>query len=385
MKKIAILLFSLALLFSAKPTYAVQFKNGTDVTFTKGQKIDETLFVSGTNVNFDGVLNGDLYCAGQNISITGSIKGDVICAGQSIKITGTVDGNVRVAGQSIDIDGTVTKNVSTLSQKLSLNSKSNVKGDIFFGGQMVDLSGIAGRDVAGASQNIVINGSLTRNAVVTASTMQVTDTAKLGGSLDYFVDQAEPASQISINSKSVKGEVRKHEIIAPEKPKVEAVQQKIKAATPGMMVLGKIMGIISYTLLALILLYFNRQHTEKVIDNIKQRPVVSGLIGLVVLCVAPIALLILCITVVGLPIALVLLLVHIATLFVSSLYATLLIGNLIIQKVGQNKVSSPYLAAFVGCLVVGLISLLPVLGWIFMFALVLIGLGASFLSYLPSK
>lgn len=383
MKKIAVLLAASLLFFTAKPVQAVQFKNSTDITFSKDQKIDETLFVSGKNINFDGTLNGDLYCVGQNITITGSIKGDIICAGQYIKVSGVVDGNIRLASQTVDIEGLVTRNISVLSQKLTLGSKSNVKGDILFGAQAINLTGVGGRDVAGAGQDVLISGSLLRNAVVTVSNMQVTNSAKIAGSMDYFVDQTDVSSLINIDPNSIKGAVRKHEIIRPQKPDISEVEKKVKEVKPGLEIFGKIMGIISFTLLTFVLIYFNRQRTNKVLSFIKQKPVISGLIGLAVLFVAPLALFILCITIVGLPIALVLLLVYLLSLFISSLYATLLVGSFLLEKMYAGKPYSIYLAAFVGCLVVGLVSLIPVIGWLLMFVIFLLGLGASFLTYLP--
>lgn len=386
MKKIVGLLLGLVLLFCAKPALAIQFKNGADVTFTKDQKIDETLFVFGNNINFDGSLNGDLYCAGQNISITGSVKGDIICAGQSIKVTGAVDGNIRVISQTVDIDSLVSRNVLTLSQKLALGPKSNIKGDVLFGGQTIDLSGVAGRDLSGLGQNVVVSGSLFRNAVVTVSNMQVTDKAKVGGSLDYYIDQADTLSQVNIATGSVKGSIRKHEIIRPQKTdfKQEA-QEKFNKVKPGLEIFGKTVGIISFTLLALVLIYFNRKRTDAIVSIIRNKPVISGLIGLAVLCVTPIALFILCLTIIGLPIALVVFLVYMITLFISSLYATLLMGVLLMEKMYQGKPFSIYLAAFVGCIGVGILSMIPVLGWLLIMVLFLMGLGASFLSFLPER
>ncbi|HEX9008534.1 MAG TPA: polymer-forming cytoskeletal protein [Patescibacteria group bacterium] len=386
MKKIVVLILGALLFLSAKPALAVQFKTGSDISFSKDQKIDETIFLSGNNINFDGSLNGDLFCAGQNITITGNVKGDVLCAGQTIKITGNVDGDVRLASQSINIEGTVSRNVDVLTQQLTFGPKSNIKGDIIFGAQVIDLNGIAGRDLTGAGQNIVVTGSLLRNAVVIVNNMQVTGAAKVGGNIDYFVDPKDTASLVNVDPKSVKGTVTKHELVKPNVPDVrQEVETKINAVKPSLEIFGKIMGIISFTLLTFVLIYFSRPHTNKVLSIIKEKPVVSGLIGLAVLIVAPIALFILCATIVGMPIALVIFLLYMITLFVSSLYPTLWVGMTLTEKMYKGKPYSIYLAAFVGCLIVGLLTILPILGMLLIMLLFLVGLGASFLSYLPER
>lgn len=381
MKKTLLVLVCLfTFLLSAKSALAVQFKNGTDLSFPKEQKIDETIFISGSNINFDSSLVGDLLCVGQNIVITGNIKGDVLCAGQNIKVTGLVDGNIRIIGQTLDLSGSTTRNLYAVGQSLVLSSKSSVKGDVLFGAQTVDLSGIAGRDIAGAGERITVSGSLLRNALVTVSTLNVSDTASVGGNIDYFVDKDNVNNQTAVSQKGIKGEVRRHEI---EKPAMEkpAVSENIRKVAPSAMVFKKVMSIVSYALLAFVLIYFSRGRTNQITALITQKPVMAGLIGLAIFVVAPIAIIISCITVVGLPTAFVILIFYILSMFIASLYSTILIGKLIMKK--YRPKSSIYLSAAIGCLVVGVLSAIPVIGWLFIFVLFLMGLGASLLTFIP--
>lgn len=382
MKKIIILFLGFLLFAFTKPAYAVQFKSGTDINFSKDQKIDETTFVSGNNIEFDSTLNGDLLCVGRNITITGNIKGDVLCAGQNIKVSGIVDGNVRVAGQSVSVDATVSRNLYVVSQDLTLTSKSNIKGDVLFGAQTIDMSGIAGRDLAGAGEKITISGSLLRNAMVTMTNLDLTDKAKVGGNFDYFVEQKVATSQMMISNKSIKGELRRHEIVMPEKPKME-VAKKVEKITPTLELIKTVFGILSFTLLAFVLLYFSASRTASVIGLIDRKPVVSGLVGLATFVVAPVAFMIIAITVIGLPIFFVVLMIYIVSFFLATLYSSIWVGQKI-MKFTQTK-SSLYLSAFVGCLVIGLVSLIPVIGWLIFVCLFMMGLGAQLLSFIPEK
>ncbi len=383
MKKIIYLLSAFLFLTFTNPALAVQFKSGDSLTFDKATSIEETVFVSGNNINFDSKLNGDLICAGRNITITGDITGDIICAGQNIKVSGKVDGNIRVMGQSIYIEGLVSRNLSVLGQDLTLSSKSNVRGDIMFGGQSVDLSGVGGRDLVGAGNTVNISGSLLRNAVVTVSSINVASDANIGGSVDYFVEKEANTPQL-MSGKNIKGDIRRHEIVAPEKPKMDQVEQKVKSAAPTINFIKTIFGILSFSLLACVLLYFTPQRTASVVSILEKKPVISGLIGLVILVVAPVALMIICSTVIGLPVALVLFLMYLITMFIATLYPSIWVGKYVMTKI-KSKSKSLYLTAFVGCVVVGIVSMIPVIGWLMILVLFLVGLGASFLSYLPEK
>lgn len=364
-------------LFSA-PVSAVYFGSGSNLSLPKTQKIDESAFIAGETVTIDSDINGDLYCAGRNVTINGNIKGDIICAGQIIKINGIVDGNVRAAAQDIEISGTVTRNVSVATQNLVLEKYSLVKGDIFFGVQQVDLRGNLGRDLAGAGEQVNINGSLLRNAKVTASKLNISDTASISGSLDYYMENTGIYSQA--NPKNIKGIVTRHEITKPEPVKPVA---KEVSATAG--IIGKIISIISFALLAFLLIYFTPKNTVRIMEIIKASPVKTFFLGLGVSIIAPFVFILMMITVVGMTAAMVVLLVYIIHLIISSLYSSILVGKWITSKLNFNKTKSLYLDAFIGCVVVGIISIVPVIGWFAVLCLYLSGLGATMLSYLPEK
>lgn len=383
MKKLIVLFLGILLITSVKPALAAQFKSGDNVTFSGDTLIEETVFVSGNNIQFDSPVNGDIYCAGRNIAITGEVKGDIICAGQKINITGDVDGNVRVVGQSISIDGVVSRNISVLGQDLYLGLKSNVKGDILFGGQNVDLSGIGGRDLIGAGDQVRVSGSLLRNAVVTVSSFDISEEAKIDGSVDYFVSEDNPSFQLS-ERKNILGEIRRHEFVVPEEQSSYRPQREPKPASPALGIIKTVFGVLSFSVLSFLMLYFIPKRTENIIRIIGEKPVVSGLIGLAVFVTTPVALMIICSTIIGLPSAFIILMMYIISMFVASIYPSLWIGRQIMHKL-KVKSKSQYLAAFIGCLAVGVISAIPVLGWFVIFSLFLVGLGSSFLSYLPEK
>lgn len=363
----------------ASSASAVFFQTGDSLVIPKEKIINETAAISGSSLTINSNVNGDLFCAGQNVVINGNIKGDVICVGQNIKINGTVDGNIRAAGQTIEIFGQVTRNLSVASQQLILGPKSQIKGDVFFGAQNIELGGVMGRDLAGAGDSITITGSLLRNATVTGTKLSIIETGKIGGNLDYYMEKTATAL---IGEKTVKGNVLRHDIITPSKP---ALDRQKASLTSAAIIFKTIFGILSFGLLGLVIIYFDRKNTKRKISSIINKPLISGLIGLAVLITAPLAFIIILATVIGIPLAFVLMFVYIIALITASLYPSAIYGKLFFEKVLQKTNTSLYSQMFLGVILLGLVSIIPVIGWIIAFVSFCMGLGASLVSMFPEK
>ncbi len=372
----AFLFISLAL----SPASAFFAQSGESLVIPKEKKIDEAAFLAGSSLTINSDINGDLYCAGADIIINGNVKGDIACAAQSIKINGNVDGNIRAAAQNIEISGTVSRNVTVVAQGLSLGAKSNIKGDVFFGVQNVNLGGAMGRDLAGAGESINITGSLLRNATITGTNISVLETAKVGGNLDYYLEET---STVSVDQKNVKGTITKHLIETPSKPEMK--KEDMARFASEAMVYKTIYGILSFALLGLVLVYFDRKNTEKRIAQITQKPFVTGLIGFAVLITAPIAFFIVMITLIGMPLAMIAMFVYIIAMVIASLYPSAILGKLLLEKVFKKMNTNLFIQMLLGVTLLGIVSIIPIAGWIVAFASFCMGLGAFLVSLAPEK
>lgn len=371
---LSVLLF---LAFFSGSAHAVYFSSGNSLVLPKDKEINETAFIAASDLVVDANINGDLLCAGQNITINGNIKGDILCASQSIRVNGNVDGDVRVVAQTVEINGLVTRNVYALSQSLTAAKFSNIKGDTFFGVQNVDLRGSLGRDLAGLGETVNISGSLLRNAKVTAMKIAVIDPAKIGGDFEYFMDNT---GSVSVNQKNIKGNIIRHEIARKEMP-----QKEVKETSATAMVMGKVFWMISSLLLGFAFLYFFRSSVQKRVSVITSRPFITGLIGFAFLFLTPIVFCLLLVTVIGAPLAFVLLLEYIVSIILASITPTIMIGEWLIKLLSKKKAVGYSWPLVVGTIAVGLLFLVPVIGSIAGFLLLLVGLGATFQSYLPEK
>lgn len=366
----------LLFLLSASGANAAYFESRDFLTLPADKQFDETVFVSGQELIIDSEINGDLYCVGKSVVINGTIKGDIACAAQMIKINGHVEGDIRLAAMSTEINGIVDEDALSLSQSFVLSEQSRVKGDLFFGVKHFDLRGDVGRDLAGAGENISVAGSVVRNTKVAGSRITVLESASIGGDFEYFVDEGVVAM---FDEKSIKGNIIKHEIINDEPSPPSSEKGGFLS-----LITGSIYWLISTLLLGLAMIYFVKSDVTSRIGYLTSKPLVSALVGFAFLILAPVAAIILFFTIVASPLAIILLLLYFLFILTANIYPTILLGRWSL-KILKQKSSGLVWPLVTGVIVIGILSLVPPVGGLVAFLMLILGLGATFLSFLPQK
>jgi anti-sigma factor RsiW/cytoskeletal protein CcmA (bactofilin family) len=145
-----------------------------------GSVIHDDLLCAGQTMRIDGTVEGDVICAGTTLTIGGHVMGDVLFAGTTLNILGTVDGNVRGAGTNLNISGKVARNVMFFGSSVELASNGEIGQDLLtFGGQL-SVEGRVGRDLYGHVGQVSVEGTIGRNA-----DLHVNDTLVVGPSAEF--------------------------------------------------------------------------------------------------------------------------------------------------------------------------------------------------------
>lgn len=100
-----------------------------------GQPVSGNAHMLGMNVNADAAVTGSLYAAGFSIEVTAPVGGAVTAAGNNVtvKAPATVGGNARLAGATITLAAPVAGSALVSGRSLSLTSA--VAGDLDFYGE----------------------------------------------------------------------------------------------------------------------------------------------------------------------------------------------------------------------------------------------------------
>ena len=316
---------------------------------------DHAVFKTGDTITITGTVNGDIYCAGQTISINATVNGDVLCAGQSVDINGTVNGNVRAAGESINLDGLVTRSVTLVGQNITVAGSSHVTDDATLSGQNINVDGSVGRDVWAAANQMTINSMVGRN--ITASrvnNLTLSGGADVGGDVTY----TSPQTLQRDHGARVSGTVTYHNY-----------QPHHNSSPIGFLWFVKAYWYLAMIVLGLVLVALFPRQFKAWNPEWGKAFWWKMLIGFLASFVVPAVIILLLLSVIGLPIGLLLLILWIAAAFIATPLSSYFVGNLVVPKL------HPVLMVLIGGAILGVVELIPVLGWIVGFAAYWFGTG----------
>lgn len=341
------------------------FAKGTERTILlSAQTIQHDYFAANEVVDIQGTVNGDAYVAGGEVTVNGSINGDLLVVGGQVNIDGIVRNNLRVLGGNINIRGTVGRNISAVGGNITIEKGARINGNLVSaGGNIEVLSPV--RDFTVAGGNVRVGSTIQRNMMAGVGNLTLTPNARVGGNLEYWSEEQGVFSQ----GASVSGRTTFHQTTPPEKEK-GAVEAAIKGAS----LVFEIVGFLSSFLVGLLLLWVAPVYMRDVAMLMQKRFGMSLLMGLVILIVTPIAILLFIVTILGIPIALMLLALYLIELYLSHIVVSFSLGMWI--KGYMNKKANMYLTFTVGLIVYYIVGFIPLIGGLTKFIVLLVGIGA---------
>jgi hypothetical protein len=316
--------------------------------------VTEDLYAFGDHVIVEGVVQGDLFVITGNLTITGRVEGDVLgLVGGPARIAGEVTGAVRIAAVRVEVTGTVGDDMAVVAAESIL--EGSVGRDVYAIAGAVRLGGAVGRDVRAQVLRLTIDGPVARDVFARTGRLALEDEAVIGGDVLYKASseaRVDPAA-------AVNGRLTRREVITPVWASVAS----------RLFVVFSTLGFVFAGLLAA---WVFRRWSGRAVEAAENRPGRSAVIGLAVLLVPPLLVLPLFLTLVGIPVALVILLLWVSALFLGPLPAVTAAGKRLLR--GRGGVAA---ALVVGTIVWrGAMWLLPLLALVLYLAALLIGLGA---------
>ena len=319
------------------------------------QKIYSSLYSTGKTIDIKGEIFGDVFCAGQQVTINAVVHGDVICTGQDLTVNGMVDGDIRLAGQAVAVGATIGQNASIAARDFSLDADAKVGQDVSAVGSMLTIKGAVGRDVTLSGAEVIINGHVGRNVLAQSSHIQVKADAVISGDLNYA---GSVGPQVAKESE-VKGTTHK---VGNNRPR------NVFAFNP----LFYLFVLLSLTLICMFLLSLFPRYFHHMGDIIQGGFGHTLLVGFVAAIGVPLLAFIFATSLVGVPLALVMMLALALGAFLSGPIVAGYAGRLLLKK----KNGSPVLLAMVGTFVVVTLYFIPVFGLVLIALVYWLGLGA---------
>jgi cytoskeletal protein CcmA (bactofilin family) len=339
MALVAMALFALIL---PRPASAIERRSATKLRIDENETVRQSLIAQGDVVEINGTVDGSVLAMGRIAVVRGDIKGDLFAFAQETQILGTVEGSVYAWTNALTVSG-------------------HVNQDVAVGASNVHLTGTVGRDVAGFVDTFDDIGSIGRNLQAYVGSLTVDKSARIGGDLEAHVRNTqnvniEPGAAIA------------------GKTQISVGQKEPNQYATGHFYYWQCIWLAGALIIGLLLYWLAPGLLSAPLDSGRSL-LLSGAIGFLVLVATPIAAIVACFTLVGIPVAIVALVLWLVSwIFLAKVFVGAALGRSLLRG---RPTETPFVLALLAGLVVVFIAVnLPyhIGGWL-SFLVVLVGLG----------
>ena len=364
---------ALALALTAAPVLAFDMRASDTVTVSSGEAVDEDLYLAGRTLGINGTVNADVFAAGQTVTIGGTVANGVMVAGQTVLVNANVGHGVRAAGTTVNIGGAIGRDLLVASNDLVISDTAVITGDLAFGANTALIRGKVDGNVIGGAEKLVIEGEIGGDVNVQVGTLELKPGATIAGNLTYT-----GSTESTVIAGAVKGTVTFTERVDKE-AKAE-VSRGLGALAPLAFFAGLTWKFIAYLMafitgLVLILLAPKCMAGASSAIRTDTGPVAGW--GAIALFATPLAAIVACITIVGMPLGIITMLLWGILLYLSQLPVGLVIGHLILGRHKPLEGKGFMIGSLaLGLLLIALVRIIPFVGFFVSLSTALFGFGA---------
>jgi hypothetical protein len=375
-----ILLLLFSLFFTTKVSAKVLTVEKGTVTVAKDETINDDLFIGAQDVEIEGTVNGNVYAGAQTVRIDGTINGSVHTGASAVYLSGTVSGNVYTGAGNVTLSGAkIGNSLHVGAGNIFIDKDSSIGGSLMAGGGTIAIYGPVKRNVMVAGGTVNLNSVVGGEVRIGAGNITIGPDTKIGKDLYYSTDQSQNNINIS-ESASVSGSIKKVENNLPTGRNVETARRDLSGGFRAFAILVKIASLIGAFIIGLLWLRLFPKSFIKSTDLVANSFFKSLGIGFLVTIFAFPILLILAVTVVGLPLAGILLLILLLSFYLSKLVISLCLGTWIVNKFGWKKLSQVWVF-ILGLILIYLLKQIHVIGFLTSIVVLFSGVGALVLYY----
>ena len=352
----------LAIGLVSSPGYAVDLRKGAAASIRASETVDDSVIAAGDpktmqSVEVAGTVKGDLIVFGDVVSISGTVEGNVIVAARRLEISGTVGGSLMGVAQTVAISGRIARNLITVGDAITVNRTAEIAGNVIAAGREAVIDGKTQRDLLAAAAILDVRGDVGRNVSIASGQVNLGGSSHIGGNFVARVGKEE-------NVRVAEGAV-----ITGQRD----IRLSVRAprTSPYLSVSFYIWQIVR-----VVTLFVTGFALFKLFPSLVPLNFVSGTdwlkaggVGFMTLVAVPVAAIIIAVTVIGLPIALISGVLYLIALYLAKIIIAEFIGRSFMH--GRGAV-----ALLVGVLLVVFAINLPWIGGLINFLLILLGLGA---------
>mgnify|MGYP003451902824 FL=1 len=360
-KQIILSLFSLAVITASFLPYDAEarsvVRSGERVTVAEDQLIEGDFYVAGSVVNLSGEVSDDLLTLAGTVTVNGAVGADALLIAPTVDIHGTVGDDLRIVGGSIIIAEPVMGDVFVFGGTVEILSTASIAGDLIIFASEVEINGQVDGNILGQANVLRIDAPVKGSVDVTVGALTIGDKASIEQNLKYTSSVQLTRAQ----NATVGGEVLRNDpVFEPTKAGIESFILPF---------LALLFSVALWYLLARRML--NRVVARALAPSV--RPVMTGT---VVMLLAPFAISVLLVSVLGLLAGMVLLFGYILFLIIALIASSAVMGQLVISTVKKDMNQVSLLSLIVGSLLLAGCFVVPIVGPLVLIGFLLLTFGS---------
>ena len=332
------------------------------------------VYVAGADVKIEHPVEGDLYAAAGRVTITQPVRGDAVVAAGSVDLANAVGDDFRAAGGVVTLAGKIAGEALIAGGSIAFGRDAEVLGRVWLAGGDIAVAGRLRGGLKVYGKNIVILGEIQGPVELSGEQIEIVGSARIAGDVRYSSRQeirVDPQAQITGSV------IRTPGAFEFPRPRIEF---------PGLPPVRPLLLLGLLAAGALLVSLFPR-FTANATQTLRTSPLKSMRLGTAIFFSLPPVILLLTLTIIGIPIALLLAALYAGALLIGYLVTAFFLGDRLLHTLRPRREAT--FAWRIGSLAVALVLLwlayaIPFAGTLILLIALFAGLGAMVLQAFSS-
>lgn len=335
---------------------------------------DRNVYTASGEVRTSRAVAGDLFAAGGRIIVEHPVGSDAALAAGTIEVRAPVADDLRVMGGSITVDSKVGGDLVAAGADVALRPGAAVVGTADLSAANIVVEGRVDGALRARAQRIRVDGEIRGAATLEGEQIELGPRAKILGPLAYTSTAGLTRAEGAIVSGPITREAG---------PPGRAARPGPNGEEPGLQSGGLVLMYVALLAFAAAFTLLMPKFTDGAASQLRRAPWAALGIGIVSLVALPVACALLFVTLLGIPVALMLMALYPVLLLAGFVVGAVALSRLAVSAAGkpaaQAKGGSRLGMLALALLVLVLLGLVPVAGAMLLCLLALAGLGAGVL------
>jgi len=326
--------------------------------------IGDTRFTAGDDVQIDQPVGGSVFAAGARVGVSARVERSAYLSGGDVSVSAPIGRSLYMAGGDLRLESVVYGKLRAAGGHVRIASEALVDGDASLAAGSVEVDGGVSGDLRANGESIVINGAIGGDVELAGERIRIGPDARIAGSLNY-----RSGRPIAIDPQAV---------VSGEVTEYQKDRRWLRRIGRGETFVGGSFSLGLVVVGALLLLVLPR-FTREAAATLRTRPLAAGGVGVAMLLGVPLLLVLLVLTVLGIPLAVLFAFGYAALLMLGYLIAAIFVGDTVLWRVKADKAQSAWwriLFMLLALLAIAIVKIVPFLGSLAVALLFVAGIGA---------